>query len=146
MIELSVSGANAPSLVDDCWAHLARYAWRLDKDGYVCRKSHGRRIYLHQVVMPGNRYPEFVRDHISRDKMDNRSTNLRWLTLAESAQNKSAYAKNTTGLRGVMPIGRRFRATVRLDGTVHRLGMFDTAEDAGKATEAWRSQHMPFAA
>lgn len=78
MIELTVVGANAPALVDDCWAHLIGYRWRLCKGGYVYRKVHGKRIYLHHIVVPGKRWPEFVRDHINRDKMDNRAENLRW--------------------------------------------------------------------
>lgn len=101
MIELTVVGANAPALIDDCMGHLAGYRWRLHKDGYVYRKVHGKRIYLHHVVMPGDRYPEYVRDHINRNRLDNRSKNLRWLTLAESTQNRDVCQRNQTGVRGV---------------------------------------------
>jgi len=143
-MELHVVGADRPALVDDCWAGLARYRWRLDKDGYVCRRAKGKRIYLHHVVMPGDRYPAFVRDHVSRDKLDNRGANLRWLTLKQSVQNRGACTKNSTGQRGVMKIGARYRATATLNGVVHRFGMFDDPEQAGAVTAAWRQQHMPF--
>lgn len=144
-MHLSVVGLNEPALVDDCMAHLAVYRWRLDKQGYVMRKAKGKRIYLHHVVLPGRRYPEFVRDHINRDKLDNRSANLRWLTLQQSAQNKGAYErKHKLGLRGVMPIGSGYRATATLDGRIHRLGTFRYAAEAALAASTWRKEHMPF--
>jgi|GEM_PF-2270514 len=101
MIELNVAGSNAPALVDDAWAHLAQYKWKLDKNGYVERRSAGRHILLHQVVMPGDRWPTMVRDHISRDKLDNRLANLRWVTPAGNAQNRGAHRCNGVGVRGV---------------------------------------------
>jgi hypothetical protein len=146
MIELDVVGSARPAMVDECFAHLARYRWKLDKDGYVHRKAGGKRIYLHHVVLPGDRYPEFVRDHRNRDKLNNRADNLRWLTLTESVQNRDACRKNTTGQRGVMPIGKRFRATVTVEGRTHRLGMFDDPVTAGRAASALRHRIMPFSA
>ena len=130
MIELNVKGSNAPALVDDCWAALQRYVWKLDENGYVYRMRNRRHLYLHHVVMPGDRYPEFVRDHISRDKLDNRSENLRWLTQAESAQNRGACRKNKTGVRGVRLEGNRYRARVQHNGKTIACGRFDTLAEA----------------
>lgn len=146
MIELTVVGCNQPALVDDCWSHLGRYRWRLDKDGYVMRKTMGRRVYLHHLVLSGNRYPGFLRDHENRDKLDNRSVNLRWLSHAESNQNRDIARRNRTGYRGVMPIGNRFRASGVIDGRSHYLGMFDTPEEANAVASAWRADHLPYAA
>ena len=146
MIEIPVVGSNLPALADDCWQSLVGYRWRLDRDGYVMRKAKGKRIYLHHVVLPGRRYPDFVRDHVNRNKLDNRANNLRWLTLAQSNQNRNVCGKNTTGQRGVMKIGARYRAVAYLEKVAHRLGRFDTAEQAGNATADWRARHMPFAA
>lgn len=146
MIELTVHGSNEPALVDDCWSHLARYRWRLDKDGYVMRKTAGRRVYLHHVVLPGDRYPEFLRDHDNRNKLDNRAENLRWLTHAESNQNRNPARRNRSGYRGVMPVGSNYRATGVLNGRTHYLGTFITAEEANAAAVAWRARHLPYAA
>src|SRR4051794_32368164 len=125
MIELTVIGANRPALVEDAYSSLTGYRWRLDRDGYVMRKSAGRRIYLHHVVLPGKRYPAFVRDHRNRDKLDNRAANLRWLAIEDSPQNRDACLKNPTGFRGVMRIGSRYRATATVRGVTQRFGMFD---------------------
>lgn len=145
MIELNVASSNAPALVDDCWAHLMRYRWRLDKDGYVMRKAKGKRIYLHQVILPGRRYPDFVRDHINRDKLDNREENLRWITLAENAQNRGASKCNKTGYRGVLKVGRRYRAVAYLHKRPYCFGTFDTPEQANAVVASWRAANMPMA-
>ena len=148
MIELTVVGANRPALIDDDMAHLARYSWRLHKDGYVCRKSHGNRIYLHQVVLPGDRYPDFVRDHISRDKLDNRSENLRWLTLAESTQNRDVCKRNATGIRGVRFDDSKgmYLARVQSNGKAIIREWFHDPDEAAKFLAARRSTVLPFAA
>lgn len=44
MIQLTVAGSNRPALVDDDFAQLKAYRWRLDREGYVMRKSAGRRV------------------------------------------------------------------------------------------------------
>lgn len=125
--------------------HLARYRWRLDKNGYVLRKAKGKRIYLHHIALPGDRYPAFVRDHVNRDKMDNRAANLRWLTREQSAQNKGPYRrKHNLGLRGVIPSDRKYRATVTVNGHVHRLGRFTSPDIAAMAASDLRRRLMPF--
>ena len=146
MIELTVAGSNRSARVDDQFAHLVGYRWRLDKAGYVLRKAGGRRIYLHHVVLPGDRYPEFVRDHINRDKLDNQLANLRWVTQAENAQNRDPHRNNGTGYRGVMRIGKRYRATVTLNKVIHRLGMFDDPAEAGRAAAELRRTLLPCSA
>jgi len=143
MIELTVIGSDRPALVDDCRSDLVGYRWRLDKHGYVMRKAKGRRIYLHHVILPGKRYPTYLRDHENRDKMDNRSSNLRWLTALESVQNRGPAQRNPLGLRGVRRAGSRFRAVATVNGIAHRLGLFDDPHEADRVLTAFRAQHMP---
>jgi hypothetical protein len=147
MILLKVVGSNQSALVDDCWAHLAKYRWRLDKQGYVMRKA-GRRIYLHHVVMPGERWPEFVRDHINRDKLDNQSGNLRWLSRSESPQNRGPCQRNGTGVRGVrFDAGRQqFLARVQHEGKAVARAWFATAEEAAAYLDRIRPLVLPFSA
>lgn len=145
MIELTVVGANAPALVDACWAHLSRYRWRLDKGGYVIRRAKGQRIYLHQVVLPGDFYPALVRDHINRDKMDNRSANLRWVTPAENAQNTSAHGRNRTGFRGVRFDVQKgqYLARVQHKGRAVLRKWFDDPVEANAFLVAHRGSLLP---
>jgi hypothetical protein len=70
--------------------YFSQYRWYLHKNGYVTRKgySDGKRtiIYLHREICkpPDNLWV----DHIDRDKLNNRSCNLRWVTPQENAQNR----------------------------------------------------------
>jgi hypothetical protein len=148
MIELTVVGANAPALVDDCWAGLIGYRWRLCKGGYVYRKVHGKRIYLHHIVMPGDRWPQFVRDHINRNKLDNTAANLRWVTAAQNTQNRDASKCNATGVRGVRfdEAKGQYLARVQHNGKAVVRAWFDTTDEAKAFLDARRAAVLPFAA
>lgn len=145
MIEVTVAGSNRPALIDEAFAHLVGYRWRLDKDGYVMRRAGGRCVYLHHAVLPGSRYPAFHRDHESRDKLDNRTQNLHWLTAAESQQNKSAYRCNATGYRGVRfdATRRRFCASIQSGGKALVRRWFDDPAEANRFLVEERRRLMP---
>lgn len=100
MIEIAVRGSDVPALVDDQWADLTRYTWKL-RNGYAIRSAKGEKIAMHHVVMGATPSFGMVRDHINRNRLDNREVNLRWVTRAENNRNRNAAAKNRTGFRGV---------------------------------------------
>jgi hypothetical protein len=139
---LAVDGGRVFALVDrrDISA-LVAYRWRLGKDGYVYRKSRGKRIMLHHVVI-GRPRVGFVTDHRSRNKLDNRRVNLRHIPRDVSQQNVGPQRRNPTGVRGVTvadPSGR-FKAVV---GRVV-LGYFADVQAAAAAASAYRSKHLPY--
>lgn len=77
--------------------YFSQYRWRLNPKGYVVRPewNEGKQvyIYLHHEVM--SKPPVgLVRDHINRDKLDNRSCNLRWATHSESRRNQDRMLTN----------------------------------------------------
>ena len=74
--------------------YFSLYKWYVLKTGYVARKhpwetgssKNNSYIYLHQEV---SRTPRgMVTDHIDRNKLNNRSCNLRWATYSENATNR----------------------------------------------------------
>jgi hypothetical protein len=144
MSTLHLWNSERPALVDDDLAHLARLRWRLDKRGYVIRYSERRVRLSHQVM--GKPPVGFVCNYISRDKLDNRRANLRIIPTSANAQNRSAHKCNVTGLRGVWlrPDTGRYLAHARLDGKNHRLGYYDTPEEAGAVAKKFRLEHMPY--
>jgi hypothetical protein len=144
MILLRVKRCDRLAMIDDDMAHLLNFTWKLDRYGYVMRKA-GVRIYLHHVVLPDGGAPGEVRDHEDRDKLNNQRGDMRWITRAQSNQNRGPAARNATGYRGVMQIGNRFRAAATLNKVQHHLGMFDTAEQARDVAQAWRDEHMTHA-
>ena len=135
-------GAGKVTLVDGDYdgEYFSYYRWYLMPNGYVGRamveeKAKDRKgyIYLHKEICKA---PEgHVVDHINRDKLDNRSCNLRWVSWNMNAQNRpQAERKNlTTGYRGVSfkknTKKKRYQVSI---GKVY-LGMFETAEEAARA-------------
>lgn len=101
--------------------YFSQYRWYLGKNGYVIRsrveeKSKDRKghVYLHREVRPS--YNGLWVDHINRNKLDNRSCNLRLVTPAENAKNRGLpkTVRKEGRYRGVTPYHR-----TRNDGT-HR--------------------------
>lgn len=131
-------------VIDADLRELFAYSWRLDRYGYVYRKTAGKRIYLHHVVF-GNPIHGFVTDHIDRDKLNCLRDNFRFLTRKESAQNKGPQKRNKCGLRGVSTSDcGRPRAIVILNNRRFDLGRFDSVEQAADAAAKKRNEIMPF--
>ncbi len=74
-------------------------------------------------------------DHIDNCKTNNNITNLRWATTVQNSQNRSMMSNNTSGARGVSwdKVGKRWIATIAIDGVRINLGRFKTLEDAKQA-------------
>jgi len=86
---------------DDDYEELNQFKWRVTHNGYVFRvkKINGfnRRILMHRVV---NQTPdELITDHINRDKLDNRKSNLRSVTNSVNMLNRGLSPINTCGLK-----------------------------------------------
>lgn len=137
--------------IDDDRPDLASKKWFLHK-GYLARVAtiDGRRkkIFLHHEVLGVQPVRGGRVDHVDRNPLNNRRSNLRQCTPSENAQNRSRVSKNGFP-RGVSwkadqgPQGK-FVARATLNYKTHHIGYFDTAEEAGAAAAAWRAEHMPF--
>jgi hypothetical protein len=142
----------AVALLDSEDHALATHRWNLNPTtGYVNRTVGGRRnrrgLLLHREVLGLKHGDGLWGDHINRDRLDCRRSNLRVVTRAESAQNVGASQRSTSSYRGASwnaPRGS-WRAQVSHRGVGHYLGHFGREEDAAAAVSAWRAEHMPFA-
>jgi hypothetical protein len=73
-------------------------------------------------------------DHLDGDPSNNRIENLRDSTHLVNMQNRRrANIGSKTGVLGVKPHGKRFRATIETDRRGRHLGVFDTVEAAHAA-------------
>ena len=87
-------------------------------------------------------------DHVNGNGLDNRRSNLRSASLSENGQNRRKPARNTSGFKGVTwkKRERKWQAQIGIDGKLRHLGLFATAEEAGRAyDQAARDLHGPFA-
>jgi len=98
------------ALVDDKdYEYLNRWKWYYGSHGYACRtvyiKGSGRKhtknnhVLMHRVV---NGTPEHsITDHINRNKLDNRRSNLRTVDKSMNGINRALQPNNTSGHKGV---------------------------------------------
>lgn len=96
-------------------------------------KGYGRRILMHRLIM--NAPQGMVVDHINHNGLDNRRHNLRVVTPTENLGNRRRNKNNTSGYKGIYyePLRGKWRATIRHNSKIYRLGRFDTATEAARA-------------
>lgn len=83
--------------------------------------------YLHRLIM--NPTKGLVVDHINRNTLDNRKSNLRVVTIQENLRNQKRL-NNKTGVTGVAVMGDKFTAQIKHNYKKIHLGVFKTIEEA----------------
>jgi hypothetical protein len=118
---------------------LAMYTWGINQ-GYLrthtlsTGRKNKRSVYLHQLIaarMGITGRP----DHINRDRLDNRRSNIREVTLSQSIYNRGGNRNNTTGFRGVSFHNGHYRATIMKDRKQIFCGYFNTPREAAVARD-----------
>ena len=105
--KIALPNTGRVALIDaaDAARVLATGGWSETATGYVRARVHGRgrgrRVLLHHVVM-GKPPRGHVVDHINRDKLDNRRSNLRVVLEVANHWNRSAVGRGVSGCRGIV--------------------------------------------
>jgi hypothetical protein len=137
MAQIKLSKSKEFAIVDaDDIEKLPKCPWRLNAYGYVVgyikiSKYVYSQPFIHRVII--NCPHGFAIDHINGDKLDNRKCNLRIVTAQQNKMNSSVYKNNKSGFKGVNLEGRKYRATIKLNGKKMHIGLFETPEQAAKA-------------
>lgn len=99
---------------------------------------------FHRIIMdcPDDK----VVDHINRNALDNRKSNLRIVTTSENNQNIPAQKNTISGIRGVTWDKHKdmWKAAARIDGKTKFLGLFTDINEAEKVASEARLIHMPY--
>lgn len=120
------------AIVDDAdFEAVSAHKWYFD-GRYACRRcplgnKKYIKAYMHRFIAG---VPGMDVDHKNLDRLDNRRSNLRASTYAQSQQNKGTPKNNKLGVKGVrMASANTFRAHIK----TRHLGTFQTIEEASMA-------------
>src|SRR3990167_8236813 len=126
---------------DEDYEFLSGFEWFIWTGGFkqkfVTRKTlvgeSGQRIKMHNVILPPTEGLEV--DHINRNTLDNRRSNLRLVSHRENSLNRSLFSNNKSGFRGVCRRGQRgsWLAQIKANGVKIHLGSYKTKIDAAIA-------------
>lgn len=85
---------------------------------------------LHRVIMQPGLDQEV--DHIDRDGLNNRRSNLRLASRSENARNQGRRSTSASGFKGVTwhQRSKKWAATISVLGKQIHLGLFQTPQDA----------------
>lgn len=132
------------ALVDDeDFDYLNQWKWHLSSKGYAMRGTHigsvkngtrkAVRFRMHRIL---DKTPDgFQTDHINRDKLDNRKSNLRTVTNRQNHFNMPLQKNNTSGHKGVYwnKANRKWQAYIKSTEKILYLGCFSDIKDAIRA-------------
>lgn len=134
---------------------VGRFLWcaAVAKDGYVYAKRAERdtsgvqrTIKLHRWLIDAPVH--LMVDHIDRNTLNNRRSNLRLATIAQNNLNTGIRKDNSSGVKGVSfhrGVGR-WTSQISIGGKLQYLGCFDTQESAALAySTAAQKLHGEFA-
>lgn len=137
-VHVKLSNAESEMLCDlDDWNRCAHLHWSMDVHGYaqahISENRKRKTVLFHWLVLDCP--PKMHRDHINRNRLDNRKINLRCVTFRENtAMNTKINKNNTSGYRGVYfdaKSGKWF-AEIKHCRKSHRSIRFERIEDAVK--------------
>ena len=118
-------------LVDvEDWDQLKDTCWHITKHGYAAGLHNGEFMTMQKALIP--EVPDgHERDHVNRDRLDNRRCNLEVKTKLENLHNRE-YKYKTSQHTGVCwySLTNQWLAYITDSGNFIRLGLFDNEDDA----------------
>lgn len=145
MAYITLGGGNShlQTIVDDdLFNVLSLQKWCLGKKGYVRAGT----AMLHHAVI--GKPPEgMVVDHVNRNKLDNRSSNLRFATVSENALNWERPPFRIRLDKGVLykKDHKKWYAFVDHQKKRHHVGYYDTELVAYEKRAEYVHSHFPLA-
>ena len=114
---------------------VKNFCWHINNRGYVAAldRSTGKAASLHRLIMRPQKGE--VVDHINRNKLDNRKSNLRVCNNADNLKNTSINKNNVSGFTGVFWCTRRskWESRIKINRKSIHLGYFTSKAEAIKA-------------
>ena len=126
---------NKPFYFDlEDYEKIKDYCWYESTDGYVVTHDCGDdRVRLQRFIM--DPLKNSMIGYMNRNPFDNRKSNLRIVTRAQSMWGSKKRKDNTSGFTGVYFIKRskKWKAEIKVNGKLIRLGVYFNKNDAIEA-------------
>ena len=134
IIESKVYGVIRVKIDNDDLEKCSNLTWHYAKNKdskYIQTRIKGKMIKLHRYIMNMNN-SNLVVDHINRNPLDNRKSNLRICSYKENSFNKSIRVDNTSGIPGVSfhKTNKKWRAKIKYNNLTIHLGYFEDINEA----------------
>lgn len=109
---------------DEKWHDLSLHTWGINNNGYARTNINGKECSMHAYIMKFDAKDDILIDHINRNKLDNRISNLRKSDHRINNHNKSM--ENSTSIyKGVSLNNDRWRAAISYNYKRNLIGYFD---------------------
>lgn len=113
------------------YERVIKTPWHYSNVGAKGGYAHSKLGYMHRFIL-GDECEGKEVDHINRDTLDNRKSNLRSVDRTLNSYNKGLQSNNTSGSKGVAfhKPTRKWRARIIHKGHEFHLGLFGSKIDA----------------
>lgn len=128
---------------DDDYEVLSKYKWMLNHYGYAYRQKNHRKtggkcesFMMHHEVI--GKAPKGMKvDHINRDTLDNRRSNLRVVTISENRINTKVKKNSKIGVKNVQKRDkpRPYMVNITRNHIRNHIGSFYTIREAIEARD-----------
>lgn len=114
---------------------VTKYQWSIGSHGYVTSGAGSKQILMHRLIANVEDAAKVI-DHINKNKLDNRKSNLRICSPSENSMNKGVQNNNKLGFKGVTKTAEgNYQAIITFNSKPMYLGRYATPELAFKSYE-----------
>jgi hypothetical protein len=143
MKKIALTDGSVTLVDDEDFDFLSQWNWMRHTAGYAYawEPALKKLVYMHRVIL--NPPPHLHVDHINRDRLDNRRSNLRPATRVENMMNSEIRREGTSKYRGVSWDAERGKwfASIRINKRSKNLGRYSSESEAAEAYNRAALQH-----
>ena len=129
---IPLSNGKTTIIDDEDFKLVDGHTWGCSSKGYAQSRIQNKLIRLHRLILNLSYKDGAEVDHINRNKLDNRKSNLRLCTTTQNCANRQRRRDNISGYKGVrwnVP-AKKWQARIQCKGVSYHLGIFNKIEDA----------------